>query len=132
MSRETVLASQGHFDRAYSLLAEYIDICPENIWMGGKKRRLACLAADCAHGHGNGFFYIWVKIPGVVRNFYPYITSSYFRAIISTVAMAICSSSFVGIISTGILLSGVEMARAPALRVLFSASSSLTPKYSSP
>ena len=35
MSRETVLASQGPFDRAYSLLAEYIDICPENIWAEG-------------------------------------------------------------------------------------------------
>ncbi|GHU95789.1 hypothetical protein AGMMS49974_08060 [Deltaproteobacteria bacterium] len=37
MSRETVLASQGHFDRAYSLLAEYIDICPERIYGWAEK-----------------------------------------------------------------------------------------------
>lgn len=32
MPREIVQAAQGPFERAYSLLMEYTDVCPEEIW----------------------------------------------------------------------------------------------------
>ncbi|MDR2055060.1 MAG: DinB family protein [Desulfovibrio sp.] len=32
MSREIVQAAQGPFERAYSLLTEYMDVCPDDIW----------------------------------------------------------------------------------------------------
>jgi hypothetical protein len=32
MSREIVQAAQGSFERAYSLLTEYMDVCPDDVW----------------------------------------------------------------------------------------------------